>query len=131
MAADTPRPTGERPKWMEDVEGQPTEAELRREQRREAAHVTYAHTQGHVHGALIGAIVFGAIGLVLGIVIGLAVFDAGSPGRFVVPLVAAVFAGWAGLVYGGGRAPEVENETRTIYGEPEDGTSERPPENTD
>ena len=109
----------------------PTEAELRREQRREAGHTTYVHTQGQVHGALIGAVVFALVGLVLGIVIALALFDAGSAARFVVPVVAAVFAGWAGLVYGGGRAPEVENETRTIYGEPEDGTSERPPENTD
>ena len=45
------------------------------------------------------------------------------------PIVVAVFAGWAGLVYGGGRGPEVEHETMTIYGEPQDGSSDRPPEN--
>ena len=124
MAADSPRP-----KWLEDAHDVPTTEELRREQRREAAHATYAHTQAHVHGALIGAVVFGAVGLALGVVIGLALFDEGSPARFVVPAIAALFAGWAGLGYGGGRGPEVEHETLSIYGEPEDGTSERPPDN--
>ena len=103
--------------------------ELRREQRREAGHTTYAHTQGQMHGALIGAVVAGVLGLGLGAIIGLLVFDSGSPARIVVPIVVAVFAGWAGLVYGGGRAPEVEHETMTIYGEPQDGSSARPPEN--
>jgi hypothetical protein len=98
---------------------------LRQEQRAEAKGITYAHTRGQVHGALFGALVFGAIGLVVGIVIGLLAFDAGSAARFVVPAVITVFAGWAGLVYWGGRAPEVEDETTTIFGEPEDGTSER------
>ena len=103
--------------------------ELRREQRRETGHTTYVHTQAQVHGALIGAVVFGLVGLGLGAIIALSVFDSGSAARVVVPVVVAVFAGWAGLVYGGGRAPEVENETMTIYGEPQDGSSDRPPEN--
>ncbi|MFL6204368.1 MAG: hypothetical protein ACJ739_03375 [Acidimicrobiales bacterium] len=100
--------------------------ELREEQRDEAKGVTYAHTRGQARGALLGALVFGAIGLVVGAAIGLLAFDADSPARFVVPAVVAVFAAWAGLVYWGGRAPEVTDETTTIYGEPEDGTTPRP-----
>jgi hypothetical protein len=130
MADENPRAAGGRPKFLEDAHPEPSVEELRREQRREAGHLSYIHTQAQVHGALIGALVFGFIGLALGVVVGFAMFDAGSAGRVVVPVVAGVFAGWAGLVYGGGRAPEVENETLTIYGEPEDGTSTRPPENT-
>jgi hypothetical protein len=130
MADEHPRTADDRPKWLEDAHAEPSVEDLRREQRREAEHVTYVHTQAQVHGALIGAVVFGFIGLVLGVIIGLAMFDAGSAGRFVLPAVAVVFAAWAGVVYGGGRAPEVENETMTIYGDPEDGTSTRPPENT-
>jgi hypothetical protein len=107
---------------------EPSVAELREEQRDEAKGVTYAHTRGQMHGALFGALVFGALGLVIGLAIGLLAFDADSPARFVVPAVVTVFAGWAGLVYWGGRAPEIEDETTTIYGEPEDGTTERPTE---
>jgi hypothetical protein len=111
-----------------DRRTRPSVGELRREQREEMEHVTYVHTPGQVHGALLGAIVGAVIGLVLGLAVGFLAFDADSPARFVVPVVATVFAAWAGLVYWGGRAPEVEGETTTIYGEPEDGTSERPPE---
>jgi hypothetical protein len=107
---------------------EPTVEALRAEQREEAEHLTYAHTRGQMHGALFGAVAFGLLGLVVGGAIGLLAFDADSPARFVVPIVVAVFAGWAGLVYWGGRAPEVERETTTIYGEPEDGTSDRPAE---
>ena len=128
MVDESRDPTGDRPKGLEDAHAEPTVEELRREQRREAGHTTYVHTQAQVHGALIGAVVFGLIGLGVGAIIGLSVFDSGSPARVVVPVVAAVFAGWAGLVFGGGRAPEVEHETMTIYGEPQDGTSDRPPE---
>ena len=99
--------------------------DLRQEQLDEAKGLTYAHTRGQVHGALFGALVFGAIGLVVGLAIGFLAFDAGSAARFVVPAVITVFAAWAGLVYWGGRAPEVEHETTTISGEPQDGTSER------
>jgi hypothetical protein len=60
-------------------------------------------------GDLIGAIVFGLVGLVLGAIIGLAMFDAGSTGRIVLPVVAAVFATWAGLEYGDGRENEAQN----------------------
>jgi hypothetical protein len=130
MADEDRRRAGDRPKWLEDAHPVPSLEELRREQHREARHATYVHTQAQVHGALIGAVVFGLVGLTLGVIVGLAMFDAGSAGRVVVPVVAGVFAGWAGLVYGGGRAPEVENETLTIYGDPEDGTSTRPSENT-
>jgi hypothetical protein len=107
---------------------QPTVTELRREQRDEAKGVTYGQTRAQVHGALLGGLVFGAIGLVIGVLIGLVAFDAGSPARFVVPAVITAFAAWAGIVYWGGRAPEVEDETTTIYGDPEDGTSPRPTE---
>ncbi|MET0904152.1 MAG: hypothetical protein ABWZ52_12995 [Acidimicrobiales bacterium] len=129
MGDERSRPTGDRPKGLEDAHIEPTVEELRREQRREAGHTTYLHTQAQVHGALIGAVVAGLIGLGLGVIIALSVFDSGSPARVVVPVVVAVFAGWAGLVYGGGRAPEVEHETMTIYGEPQDGSSARAPEN--
>jgi hypothetical protein len=81
-----------------------------------------------VHGALFGCVVGGVIGLVLGLAIGLLAFDAGSPARFVVPAVATVFSAWAGLVYWGGREPEVERETTTIHGRPQDGSSDRPEE---
>jgi len=126
-----PSDKDERPKFLEDARDVPTVGELRREQRREASHTTYVHTQGQLHGALVGALVFGAIGLLIGALIGFLAFDSDSPARFVVPVVVTVFAAWVGLVYGGGRGPEVENETMTIYGEPEDGTSPRPPENDD
>jgi hypothetical protein len=107
---------------------EPTVDALRQEQREEASRTSYVHTPGQMHGALLGAIVFGAIGLLIGLAIGLLAFDADSPARFVVPIVVTVFAGWAGLVYWGGRGPEVEHETDTIYGEPQDGTSDRPAE---
>ena len=128
MAAESPRPTGDRPKGLEDAAAEPTVEELRREQRREASHTTYVHTQGQVHGALIGALVFGLVGLGLGAIIGLAMFDAGSAARIRGP----------GRRHGVRRLgrprvrrrprPEVEHETMTIYGEPQDGTSDRPPE---
>ena len=112
-----------RPKGLEDAGAEPSVEELRREQRREASHATLAHTQGQVHGALFGAVVCGLVGLVLGAVIGFLAFDEGSPARVVVPIVVAVFAAWAGLVYFGGRTPELERETLTIYGDPQDGTN--------
>jgi hypothetical protein len=115
------------PKGLEDAHEVPTVDELRREQRREAAHVTYNHTQGHMHGALGGAMVFGAIGLVLGALVGFIFFDADSPTPYVVAAMVTVFSGWVGLVYWGGRTPELENETLSIYGEPEDGTTLRDP----
>jgi hypothetical protein len=121
----------ERPKFLEDASEIPTVRELRREQRREASHTAFVHTQGQIHGALVGALVFGGLGLLIGALIGFLAFDGDSPARFVVPAVVTVFAAWVGLVYGGGRGPEVENETMTIYGEPEDGTSPRRPENDD
>jgi hypothetical protein len=102
--------------------------ELRQEQREEMTHASYVHTPGQVHGALIGGLVGALIGLVIGLSIGLLAFDAGSAARFVVPAVVTVFAAWAGVVYWGGREPEVERETTTIYGEPQDGSSDRPPE---
>ena len=106
----------------------PSVEELRAEQREEMRHANYAHTRGQLHGALIGCVVGGVIGLILGVAIGLLAFDSGSAGRFVVPAVVTVFSAWAGLVYWGGRAPEVERETTTIYGEPQDGSSDRPAE---
>lgn len=90
---------------------EPTVDDLRREQRREAAHATYVHTRGQVHGLVFGAVVFGAIGLVLGALIGFVAFDSDSPARFVVPAIVALFSSWVGIVYWGGRAPEVEHET--------------------
>jgi hypothetical protein len=119
------------PKGLEDAHDVPTVDELRREQRREAAHVTYAHTQGHIHGLLGGGLVFGAAGLVLGALIGFIAFDGDSPARFVVPIIVAVFSAWVGVVYWGGRTPELENETLNIYGEPEDGTTLRDPGSDD
>ena len=112
---------------MTDQSGrrEPTVEDLRQEQRDEVKGGTYPHTPGQVHGAVLGAIVFGAIALVVSAVISLLVFSSDSPARFVVPIVVTVFAGWAGLVYWGGRAPEIEEETTTIYGEPEDGTTMR------
>jgi hypothetical protein len=106
----------------------PSVGELRREQRDEIEHARYVHTRGQVHGALLGGLIGVAAGLVIGLVIGFLAFDADSAGRFVAPAVTTVFAGWAGIVYWGGRGPEVEGETTTIYGAPEDGSSERPPE---
>jgi hypothetical protein len=117
-----------RPKGLEDGGVEPSVEELRREQRREASHATLAHTQGQLRGAFFGAVAFGLLGLVLGTVVGLVVFDADSPARFVVPAVVTVFSAWVGVVFWGGRTPEITGETRTIYGEPEDGTSERPEE---
>jgi hypothetical protein len=123
MAPDPARTDTDRPKGLEDAHEVPTVGELRREQRREAAHATYVHTEGQVHGLVFGALVFGAIGLALGALIGFLAFDADSPARFVVPAVVAVFSSWVGVVYFGGRTPELENETMTVYGEPEDGTN--------
>lgn len=118
-----------RPKGLEDAHDEPTVDELRREQRREASGARYAHTEGHVHGLLGGGLVFGAIGLVLGIAIGLLFFDGDSPAPYVVAAIVTVFTAWVGVVYWGGRTPELENETMTIYGEPEDGTTPRSPGN--
>jgi hypothetical protein len=125
---DHTQPEGGGPKYLEAEGDEPTVAELREEQRREAASMhLYNHTEAQARGGVVGSIVFGAIGLVVGIVIGLVFFDGDSPARFVVPACIAVFAGWVGVVYWGGRTPELENETMTIYGEPEDGTTLRDP----
>jgi hypothetical protein len=124
---ETTTPAGNRPKGLEDAHAEPTVEELRREQRREAAGATLAHTEGHLHGALGGALVFGAIGLLLGLIVGFTFFDADSPARFVMPAVITVFAAWIGVVYWGGRTPELENETMSTSGEPQDGTTPRDP----
>jgi hypothetical protein len=118
---------GGRPKGLEDAHEEPTVEELRREQRREATGATLANTQGHLHGASMGAIVFGAIGLLLGLVVGFTFFDGDSPARFVMPVVITAFGAWIGVVYWGGRTPELENETLTTRGEPQDGTTPRDP----
>ena len=123
MAADPTHTDVDRPKGLEDAQEVPTVEDLRREQRREAAHATYVHTEGQVHGLVFGLLVFGAIGLALGALIGFLAFDSDSPARYVVPVMIAVFSAWVGVVYWGGRAPEVEHETMTAYGEPEDGTN--------
>jgi len=117
----------DRPPGLEDAHEQPTVEELRREQRREASGAALAHTEGHLRGAPLGAIVFGAIGLVLGLLIGFAFFDGDSPARYVMPAVITVFAAWIGLVYWGGRTPELRNETLSATGEPQDGTTPRDP----
>jgi hypothetical protein len=115
------------PKGLEDAGTVPTVDELRREQRREAAGVTYAHTEGQMHGLIGGGLVFGAIGLVLGALIGFLLFDWDSPTPYVVAVMVTVFSAWVGVVFWGGRTPELENETLNIYGEPEDGTTLRDP----
>jgi hypothetical protein len=125
------RTEGDRPKGLEDASAVPTVAELRREQRREAAHTSYVHTQGQMHGALVGGLVFGAIGAVVGILGAVLVWDSGSAARIVLPIVVTVFAAWIGIVYWGGRTPELENETMSVTGEPEDGTTPRSPGNDD
>jgi hypothetical protein len=142
MATDRPEPVeraerwlddrtgtdGDRPKGLQDAGEEPTVEELRREQRREIANVrVYNHTDAQAKGATFGAIAFGAIGLVIGLLIGFLAFDGDSPGRFVVPVVVTVFAGWMGLVYWGGRTPELENETLDVHGEPQSGTTPRDP----
>lgn len=104
---------------------EPTVEELRREQRHEARHTTLVNTPGQTHGLLLGGLAFGVAGLVLGALVGLVAFDSDSPARLVVPIVIAVFSTWVGVVYFGGRAPELEHETDDIYGRPEDGTSDR------
>ena len=111
-----------------DARHEPSVEELREEQRDEAKGTAYVHTRGQVHGALLGGLVFGVVGLLVGLAIGLIAFDAGSAARVVVPAVVTVFSAWAGIVYWGGRGPEVEHETTTIYGEPQDGSSDRPTE---
>ena len=115
------------PKGLEDAHGVPTVDDLRREQRREAAGVTYVHTEGQVHGLLGGGVVFGAIGLVLGALVGFIFFDADSPTPYVVAVMVTLFSAWVGVVFWGGRTPELENETLNIHGEPEDGTTLRDP----
>jgi hypothetical protein len=120
-------PEGNRPKGLEDAHATPTVEELRREQRREATGATLAHTEGHLRGAPIGAIVFGAIGLVVGLFVGFLFFDGDSPARFVMPAVITAFGAWIGVVYWGGRTPELENETMSATGEPQDGTTPRDP----
>jgi hypothetical protein len=107
---------------------EPSVEELRAEQREEASRTSYVHTPGQVHGALLGGLAFGLVGLVVGVLIGLFAFDADSPARVVVPIVVTVFAAWVGVVFWGGRGPEIERETTTIYGEPQDGSSDRAPE---
>jgi hypothetical protein len=115
----------ERPKGLEDASADPTVEELRREQRREARHTNYVHTEGQTHGLLFGAIAFGVGGLVLGGLFGLLAFDSGSPARIVMPIIIAVFAAWVGVVYFGGRTPEVEHETMSADGRPQDGSALR------
>ena len=111
-----------------DARREPSVADLRREQRDEMKRTSFVQTPGQVHGAVLGGLVFGAAGLAIGLLTGFLAFDAGSAARFVVPAVVTVFAAWAGIVYWGGRGPEVEHETTTIYGEPQDGSSDRPAE---
>ncbi len=122
-------PDGNRPKGLEDVSGEPTVEELRREQRREMENVTLG-TEGQTRGAFFGSLAFGAVGLVLGVVVGLLLFDGDSPGRIVVPVMATLFAGVMGFVYWGGRTPELENETMSTTGEPGISSTPRSP-NTD
>lgn len=119
---------GDRPKGLEDASETPSVEELRREQRREIANVrVYNHTEAQAKGATLGAMAFGAAGLVIGLLIGFLAFDGDSPARYVVPVVVTLFAGWMGLVYWGGRTPELENETLAASGEPQDGTTPRDP----
>ena len=120
-------PSGDRPRGLEDAHDDPTAEELRREQRREASEAALVHTHGQLHGAALGGIAFGAVGLVLGLIVGFLAFDGDSSARVVVPIVVTAFAAWIGVVYWGGRTPELENETMGATGEPQSGTSVRDP----
>ena len=117
-----------RPEGLGGSGPEPTVDDLRHEQWDEARHTTFVHTRGQAHGLLFGGLVFGVAGLVLGGLIGLVAFDADSPARIVVPIIVAVFTSWVGVVYFGGRTPELEHETVDIHGRPEDGTSPRNPD---
>lgn len=131
-AVDDRTPGGDhRPKGLEDAHEVPTVDELRREQRREAAGVNYVHTEAQTHGLLGGGVIFGAAGLVIGVLLGFLLFEWDSPAPYVFAAMVTVFSAWVGVVYWGGRTPELENETLNIYGEPEDGTTLRDPGSDD
>ncbi|MEO6318357.1 MAG: twin transmembrane helix small protein [Acidimicrobiales bacterium] len=124
------KPDVDRPKGLQDASADPTVAELRREQRQEIENVTFG-TEGQTRGALFGSLAFAAVGLVLGALIGFLLFDGDSPGRTVVPVMVALFAGVMGFVYWGGRVPELENETMSTTGAPGSSSTPRDPGNDD
>ncbi|MGE3618980.1 MAG: hypothetical protein AB7L84_00835 [Acidimicrobiia bacterium] len=116
-ASDAPRP-GDKPKYLEDVDGPPTVGELRRQQRREAADAvgvpgfgptTRAQLTGLRRGALLG----GLAGVVLFSPLALFAWGGAAPWLrlLVVAVVGLVAGATAGAVYMGGRVPEIERET--------------------
>lgn len=122
------RPSGNRPKGLEDVEGTPSPTELRRQQQREMEHVGLG-TSSQFQGAVLGTIVGAVVGAVIVGVVGWFVLSGLDTGmRIVIPLIVGAAAGAAaGFVYWGGRAPELENETMTASGEPQIGSTPRDP----
>lgn len=121
-------PEGNRPKGLEDVEGTPTPAELRRQQQREMEHVGLG-TSSQFKGATFGTVAGGVIGaVVIGIIGWLVLSDLDTGLRIGLPLIVGAAAGAAaGFVYWGGRTPELENETMTASGEPQIGSTPRDP----
>lgn len=119
-------PEGNRPKGLEDAGETATVSDLRREQRHEIEHVTLG-TEGQTHGAVFGGLGGAIAGAIIGLLVGLAIFDAGSPARVVAPIMGALFGSVIGLVYWGGRTPELENETMTTTGRPSGSSTPRDP----
>ncbi len=119
------QPDGNRPKGLED-RPDPTPEDLRLQQQREMQRAMFG-TEGQTHGAVLGSLGGALVGLLIGLAVGFLVFDAGSPARWVAPLLATLAGSTAGFVYFGGRTPELENETMTAAGEPGIGTTPRDP----
>ena len=128
MATHGPR------KYTEGVDGTDRDA-LRHEQRREAAQSwpvtgsglgTDAQAKGALGGilvgGLIGAVVVGAFGFIPMGDVGLAVR------LLICAIVGALAGGTAGMLYLGGREPELEGETMDADGRASVGTTLRDPE---
>ncbi len=122
------RPEGNRPKGLEDVEGAPGPAELRRQQQHEMAHVGLG-TPSQFKGAVFGTVTGAVLGAVLIGIVGWFVLSGLDTGlRIAIPLIVGAAAGSAaGFVYWGGRTPELENETMTAGGEAQIGSTPRDP----
>lgn len=123
---DHTQPEGDRPQGLEEVDGRPDVADLRRQQQDEMTR-TGLGSPAQFKGAVLGWVVGAIVGAVIFLVIGLVFFDSGSPARFVLPILGACAGAAAFFVYWGGRNPELENETMTAQGEPGIGTTPRDP----
>jgi hypothetical protein len=116
-AGDHAREASTRPRGLEDDGGAPSVDDLRRQQQREIEHIGVG-TEGQTKGASVGAVVGALIGALVLFAVACVISDSAAV-RVVLPVMGALFFSVAGGVYGGGRRPELTNETVDLEGRPE------------